>query len=71
MSLEGNLLRGVNLGDSGFLVIRDSKLLMKTKEQQHEFNFPFQLGTNSGDRPETADIYKHDTKEGDIVILGT
>jgi hypothetical protein len=36
---------GVNLGDSGVLIIRDGKKIFKTKEQQHQFNCPFQLSS--------------------------
>lgn len=42
-------LFGVNLGDSGVRLVRDSKLIFRTKEQQHFFNCPYQLGTDSED----------------------
>lgn len=42
-------LFGVNLGDSGVRLIRDTKLVFRTKEQQHFFNCPYQLGTDSED----------------------
>lgn len=32
-----------NLGDSGFLVIRDDQVVHRSQEQQHYFNTPFQL----------------------------
>lgn len=32
-----------NLGDSGFLVIRDEQVVHRSQEQQHYFNTPFQL----------------------------
>lgn len=63
-------VKAINLGDSGYLIIRNNKILFKSKEQQHSFNFPFQVGTN-GDSPMSANIQTHKIKEGDIIILGT
>lgn len=42
-------LFGINLGDSGVRLIRGQKLIFRTKEQQHFFNCPYQLGTDSED----------------------
>lgn len=41
---DTNLLHTANLGDSGFVVIRDNKVIHKSQEQQHYFNSPFQMG---------------------------
>lgn len=47
--LNNRDLSALNLGDSGFLLIRfdtltnDPYILLKTKEQQHGFNTPYQL----------------------------
>ena len=40
---EEKTLYSANLGDSGFLVIRDGRVVHKSREQQHYFNAPFQL----------------------------
>lgn len=69
--LEGNLLRTANLGDSGFLVIRNGKMVFRSKEQQHSFNFPYQLGTGSSDRPEHASCVVLGVQPGDLIIVGT
>ena len=53
------------------MIIRDGELIFRTEEQQHAFNFPFQLGTQSGDRPADALSFSVSVSEGDIVILGT
>ena len=53
------------------MVIRDRKIFFKTEEQQHGFNFPYQLGTGSQDSPTDAETYKIQLKEGDVVIMGT
>lgn len=49
MDRTGRLF-GVNLGDSGIRLIRNSRVAFRTKEQQHFFNCPYQLGTDSEDR---------------------
>lgn len=69
-SIEANRLRIANLGDSGLLLIRNNELVLKTREQQHSFNFPFQIGTGSTDLPQHAETYDVEIEAGDIVILG-
>ena len=77
VTLQSSELFAANLGDSGFLIVRPSKdnksvqLIFKSEEQQHSFNFPYQLGNSSSDRPEDADLYKLAVEDGDLVILGT
>lgn len=52
------LLYTVNLGDSGYMLLRKSGFdlvqVFKSKEQTHSFNFPFQVGTG-GDDPAKGD----------------
>lgn len=36
-------LHAANLGDSGFMVVRKGKIILRSEEQQHFFNSPFQL----------------------------
>lgn len=45
----------MNIGDSGFVVIRDGKIEYKSREQQRGFNHPFQLG-KSADKPSLAEV---------------
>jgi len=67
-----NFVFGCNLGDSGFMVIRNKDTILRTKEQQVKFNVPFQMGTSSDIIPGThADIYKVHVQPGDIIIMGT
>lgn len=42
-----------------------------SKEQQHYFDCPFQLGTDSADKPSHGDISATHATRGDVVILGT
>jgi hypothetical protein len=66
-----------NLGDSGIMLVRPSgsdqppTKLFRSVEQQHSFNFPFQLGGGGGDRPEMADRHNIPVVENDLVVLGT
>jgi len=71
MVAEGGQLNCVNIGDSGFMLIRDRKIAFRTKEQSHSFNYPFQLGTASENSPEDAVGIQLDAQEGDIVVMGS
>ena len=53
------------------MLIRHGECIYRTFEQQHSFNFPFQLGTGSKDSPMDALFEDLSVQEGDIVILGT
>ena len=53
---DTGVLRAANLGDSGFLILRDGQVFFHSPSQQHRFNMPFQIGPfgedNSVDQPE-------------------
>lgn len=70
--LSGKKLKAANLGDSGFLIIRRTgQLIYYQAEQQHSFNFPFQLGTGSTDEPQDADLSEVEVEHGDVVVVAT
>ncbi|KAJ3329167.1 hypothetical protein HDU76_008486 [Blyttiomyces sp. JEL0837] len=69
--LRDDELRICNIGDCGLMIIRENELIFRTEEQQHSFNFPFQLGTNSRDSPKDAQTYRVKVREGDLVIVGS
>jgi protein phosphatase PTC7 len=71
VTLHGSTLRGANVGDSGFMVVRQGALFYRQKEQQHSFNFPFQLGTGSTDSPNDADCVELELQPGDVVVAST
>lgn len=70
-----------NIGDSGYAWIRKNKngsieLLFKSQEQQHSFNFPYQLmAPNSpyaeGDSPSLSIKNKHHAQNLDYFIVGS
>lgn len=68
---KNDTLRTLNLGDSGFRVIRDFQILYATKEQQHAPNKPFQLGTSCEDTPESGVIEHMKLKAGDVIVFGS
>lgn len=69
--LDGIHLNAANLGDSGFMVMRGLEVVFKTKEQQHSFNFPYQIGTGSADKPHHAQRLSIEVQPGDLIITGT
>lgn len=69
--LRDDELRIANVGDCGILIIRNNVPIFRTEEQQHSFNFPYQLGTGSRDSPADAQTFSVKIEEGDIVILGS
>ncbi|KAK9711332.1 hypothetical protein K7432_007911 [Basidiobolus ranarum] len=69
--LRDDELRIANLGDCGVSVIRQGDFVFRTEEQQHCFNYPYQLGTGSLDKPSDAQAFTVKVQKGDIVILGS
>ncbi|KAJ8532590.1 hypothetical protein K7X08_012513 [Anisodus acutangulus] len=65
-------LYAVNLGDSGFMLVRNGCAAFKSPSQQHGFNFPYQLDcNNAGDSPSSAIVFKITAAPGDVLIVGT
>lgn len=57
IALKNENLHAVNLGDSGFVVIRDGCTVFHSPSQQHDFNFTYQLANgNEGDQPSSGDV---------------
>lgn len=73
MVLDKTTFHAANLGDSGFLIVRDGKLVFQTPQQQHSFNFPYQIGSEdgAGDQPDCAQVFEFTVQPGDIVVAGT
>lgn len=77
---ESKILYSANLGDSGFVIIRNNKIVFRSQEQYHYFNAPFQLAllpsmndeeSLFSDKPQTADIHSFQLIEGDLIVLAT
>jgi protein phosphatase PTC7 len=70
--IEGDKLIASNLGDSGFIVIRNHKVVLSSKSQQLSWNCPYQMGKDCTLTPkEHAEKYTFDLKKGDIIVLAT
>ncbi|KAK6274563.1 hypothetical protein POUND7_004272 [Theobroma cacao] len=69
---EDNILHAVNMGDSGFMLIRQGAAVYKSPIQQHSFNYPYQLGNSANsDKPWQAQVIKLAVEPGDVIIAGT
>ncbi|KAK7359986.1 hypothetical protein VNO77_01958 [Canavalia gladiata] len=72
IALTDKGLHAINLGDSGFIVVRDGSTIFKSPVQQHDFNFTYQLESgNGGDLPNSGDVFTIPVVPGDVVIAGT
>jgi protein phosphatase PTC7 len=75
-------LQYANLGDSAFMVVRNDKILFRSKDQTHQFNTPYQLsvplrgeGNHLLDDPRDAGSFPPGQllklEQGDYIIMGT
>ncbi|KAL3505279.1 hypothetical protein ACH5RR_035120 [Cinchona calisaya] len=65
-------LHAVNLGDSGFMVVRDGCTVFRSPAQQHDFNFTYQLESgNAGDLPSSGRVFTIPVAPGDVIVAGT
>lgn len=69
--LRHDELRVANIGDCGISIIRNNHYVFRSEEQQHAFNFPYQLGIRSRDQPHHAQSFSIKVKKGDIIIMGS
>ncbi|CAL5188003.1 unnamed protein product [Lathyrus oleraceus] len=72
IALTDEALNAINLGDSGFIVIRGGSIIFKSPVQQHDFNFTYQLERgNTGDLPSSGEVFTIPVSPGDIIVAGT
>lgn len=65
-------IHAINLGDSGFIVVRDGCTVFRSPVQQHGFNFTYQLESgNDGDLPSSGEVFNVPVLAGDVIIAGT
>lgn len=53
------------------MIIRGGETLFRSEEQQHSFNYPFQLGPVSKDTPKDTQSFVIKILPGDIIIMGS
>lgn len=76
---KSQMLHSANLGDSGFLVIRQGSVVHQSSEQQHYFNTPYQLaipppgqaGAVIEDSLDAAESTSFSVEHGDLIVLAT
>lgn len=79
LNRENSTLYTANIGDSGFIVVRNGEIVHRSEEQQHYFNTPFQLsmpppqhgGNVLSDSPESADTFEFPVRNGDVILVAT
>ncbi|KAI7734199.1 hypothetical protein M8C21_003400 [Ambrosia artemisiifolia] len=65
-------LSAINLGDSGFMVVRNGCTVFRSPAQQHNFNFTYQLENGSnGDLPSSGQVFSIPVAPGDVIVAGT
>ncbi|EPZ34279.1 hypothetical protein O9G_002999 [Rozella allomycis CSF55] len=64
-------LQFTQLGDTVFRVIRDGRFIIKSCDMQHSFNYPYQLASTAGDKPQDAVEYSLQARCGDIIVMGS
>eukprot|EP01026_Neomeris_dumetosa_P034939 TRINITY_DN2796_c0_g1_i5.p2 TRINITY_DN2796_c0_g1~~TRINITY_DN2796_c0_g1_i5.p2 ORF type:complete len:356 (-),score=66.21 TRINITY_DN2796_c0_g1_i5:1076-2143(-) len=71
--LHGSTIYASNIGDSGFIVIRDKEVIFESPAQVHQFNFPYQLGGEGamGDTPDSAQRFELQVQQGDVIVAAT
>jgi protein phosphatase PTC7 len=70
------VLRGANVGDSGFMVVRGApgfrEAAHRSPHQEHEFGCPFQLGHHANsDAPDDAMLTTFPLESGDVIVMGS
>ncbi|KIJ37546.1 hypothetical protein M422DRAFT_69258 [Sphaerobolus stellatus SS14] len=68
-TLHAETLRIAHLGDCAICVIRADKLVYRSEEMQHAFNYPLQLGPKSPTLPRDARVVEVPVQEGDILVV--
>ncbi|KAL6649375.1 hypothetical protein ACP70R_013599 [Stipagrostis hirtigluma subsp. patula] len=67
---DGRILHASNIGDSGFLVIRNGEIYKKSNPMTYGFNFPLQI--EKGDDPlKLVQKYNIELQEGDVIVTAT
>ncbi|CAA7401024.1 unnamed protein product [Spirodela intermedia] len=67
---DGQALHVANIGDSGFMIMRNGQVLQRSTPMVYGFNFPHQI--ERGDDPsKSIQVYKLELEEGDVIVTAT
>ncbi|VFQ88836.1 unnamed protein product [Cuscuta campestris] len=67
---DGRVLHVANIGDSGFMIIRNGVVYKMSSPMLHEFSFPILIGRDC-DPSRIVQEYKSELEEGDVVVTAT
>ena len=72
---EDPYLRGLNFGDSGYMLMRrnghgEFTKVFRSEERQYRFNAPWQCGTGKA-LPTNADVFLHRVEDKDVILLAS
>lgn len=70
-SVNGQELSGINIGDSGLIVVRNGQLVFQTTDQMHAFNQPFQVSRKNFGDLHKAQRLSFKLMCEDVLVLGT
>ncbi|XP_020256628.1 probable protein phosphatase 2C 55 isoform X2 [Asparagus officinalis] len=72
IALTDQSIHAVNLGDSGFIVVREGSIIFESPSQQHDFNYPYQLDAGGlGDLPRDGQVFTVPVAPGDVIVAGS
>eukprot|EP01023_Acetabularia_acetabulum_P048870 TRINITY_DN5185_c0_g2_i1.p1 TRINITY_DN5185_c0_g2~~TRINITY_DN5185_c0_g2_i1.p1 ORF type:complete len:428 (+),score=95.58 TRINITY_DN5185_c0_g2_i1:90-1286(+) len=76
LDAQNKCLKAANLGDSGFMIVRDGKIQMQSTMQQHFFDCPYQLGcfptyVDATDTALDSNTFDIPLQVGDVIVAGT
>ncbi|KAI5448447.1 hypothetical protein KIW84_015745 [Lathyrus oleraceus] len=67
---DGQALHAANVGNTGFIIIRDGSVFKISNAMFHELSFPIHL-VKGDDHSEVIEEYKIDLNNGDVIVFGT
>lgn len=67
---DGQVLHVANIGNSGFIIVRNGAVFKRSSPMVHGFNFPLQI-VRGDDPTELIERYKIDLDEGDVIVTAT
>lgn len=67
---DGQILHVANIGDSGFIIIRNGTVHRSSSPMHHDFHFPLQIAKGY-DPSELVEEYEIELEFGDIVVTAT
>ncbi|XP_061363264.1 probable protein phosphatase 2C BIPP2C1 [Gastrolobium bilobum] len=67
---DGQALHAANIGNTGFIIIRDGSILKKSAPMFHEFSFPLQI-VKGDDPSEIIEGYKIYLNGGEVIVTAT